>query len=68
MNSVPTEQPLLLSLDDAAQRLSVSRRTLEREIVHGRFPRPLKIGRATRVSLAALEAYIRKLTGEASPA
>lgn len=68
MNSVPTEQPLLLSLDDAAQRLSVSRRTLEREISHGRFPRPLKIGRATRVSLDALKEYIRKLSGETSPA
>jgi excisionase family DNA binding protein len=68
MNSVTVEQPLLLSLDDAAQRLSVSRRTLEREIVHGRFPQPVKIGRSTRVSFAALEAYIRKLTGEGSPA
>ena len=67
-NEAVTEEPLLLSLDHAAQRLSVSRRTLEREIAHGRFPRPLKIGRATRVSFRALQDYIRKLSGELSPA
>lgn len=56
---------LLVSLDDAAKRLSVSRRTIEREIAAGRFPRPMKIGRTTRVSLSALLAYIEKLSGGA---
>ena len=62
MDSERSEQPQLLSLDDAAKRLSVSRRTIEREISAGRFPRPLKIGRSTRVPLAALQAYIDKLS------
>lgn len=63
MKSSENEAPQLLTLDDAAKRLSVSRRTIEREIQEGRFPRPLKIGRATRISIAALQAYVDKLSG-----
>lgn len=65
MNSEQQELPQLLSLDDAAKRLSISRRTIEREISAGRFPRPLKIGRATRITLVALQSYIEKLSAVA---
>lgn len=55
---------LLLTLKEAALRLSLSTRTLHREISAGRFPRPVKIGRATRVPLAVLVAYVRGLSGD----
>ncbi len=63
MNALVGESPVLLvTLDDAAQRLSVCKRTLEREIAAGRFPRPIKIGRATRVSVAEIDAYVARLS------
>ena len=37
---------------------------LEREIARGRFPRPLKIGKNSRVSLNDLASYIRMLESE----
>lgn len=46
-----------LTLDQAASLLSVSKRTIMREIARGRFPKPAKIGRSTRVTLADVEAY-----------
>lgn len=53
--------PQLLTLQQAADRLAVSARTLEREIQRGHFPRPLKIGRATRVELSAVLRYVESL-------
>ncbi len=42
----PTPERLTLRLDDLAESLGVSRRTLERERSAGRFPRPdLMIGK-----------------------
>lgn len=52
---------LLLTLDEAAARLSVSKRTLHREISAGNFPPPVKIGRSTRVPVAALLEYVQRL-------
>ena len=46
-----------LTLDQAASLLTVSKRTIMREIARGRFPKPAKIGRSTRVSLADVESY-----------
>lgn len=57
---------LLVTLAEAAQRLAISKRTLEREIAAGRFARPVKIGRASRVPVSELDAYIRRLTGQPS--
>ncbi|WP_414664113.1 helix-turn-helix transcriptional regulator [Horticoccus sp. 23ND18S-11] len=56
---------LLITLKEAAARLSLSTRTLHREIAAGRFPRPVKIGRSTRVPLVALQTYVRSLSGGA---
>lgn len=53
----------LLTIKAAAQRLSISTRTIHREIAAGRFPRPVKIGRSSRVPLDALENYVRRLSG-----
>lgn len=60
--------PQLLTLDEAAKRLGVCRRTLEREIAGGRFPRPVKIGTATRVEVAAVVRYVEGLCQQAARA
>jgi len=53
-----------LTLKEVAFRLHICRRTLEREILAGRFPRPLKIGRSVRVPETDLQAYLAGLRGE----
>jgi excisionase family DNA binding protein len=57
-------EPLLLTLHDAAQRLAVCRRTLERLIAAGEFPRPVKLGAASRVPLVDVQSYLAKLMRE----
>lgn len=51
----------LLTLPQAARRLTISRRTLERLIADGQFPHPVKINRSSRVLLSDLESYVSKL-------
>ncbi len=51
----------LLTLEQAAQVLAISKRTLERLIVSGEFPRPLKIGRSSRVSSEDVDNYLQRL-------
>jgi excisionase family DNA binding protein len=58
----PAEVQHLLTLSQAAARLTICRRTLERLIADGRFPHPVKIGRSSRVLLSDLNAFIAKLT------
>lgn len=58
---------LLLTLEEAASRLAISKRTLEREIAAQRFPKPLKIGRASRVPEADVQAYVASLRRERPP-
>jgi predicted DNA-binding transcriptional regulator AlpA len=58
--------PQLLSLVEAAAELGVSRKTLEREIARKRFPKPLKIGKASRVKPSDLTDYIGMLEKERS--
>ena len=55
------EAPCLLTLKQVAQRLAVCRRTLEREIAAGRFPRPRRIGRSVRVFESDFRAYLETL-------
>ncbi|SDS38232.1 transcriptional regulator, AlpA family [Opitutus sp. GAS368] len=59
----PSEVPHLLTLRQAAQRLTICRRTLERLIAAGQFPRPVKIGRSTRVPESDVLAYLAKIIG-----
>ena len=54
----------LLTLPEAAQRLGVSRRSLERLIAAGQFPRPLKVGGASRVLASDVSAYVSRLLAE----
>jgi excisionase family DNA binding protein len=63
-----SEDYRVLTVKEVAAHFRVCRRTIEREIASGRFPRPLKIGRSLRFAEADLRTYVAKLKGEsASP-
>jgi len=55
---------LLLTVPDAAKRLGVCRRSLERLIADGVFPRPVKLGRSSRVPVTDVERFVESLTRE----
>lgn len=55
---------LLLTVREAAKRLGVCRRTLERLIESGEFPRPVKIRGALRVPSSDVERYVESLLRE----
>lgn len=60
----PTRAPLapaLLSPVQAAVYVSMSRRWLYRALSAGEFPKPVKIGKATRWRRADLDAWIAEL-------
>jgi len=61
MHDKPAEVNHLLTLGEAARRLTISRRTLERLISERKFPFPVKINRSSRVLLSDLDAYLSKL-------
>ena len=65
MNVKPISQPIsgsyLISKNEAAKRLGVHRRTLEREVSRNHFPRPLKIGAKSLYAVSEVEAYVRRL-------
>lgn len=52
---------LLLTVPDAAKSLGVCRRTLERLIEAGEFPRPVKIRGVSRVPSSDVQCYVEKL-------
>ena len=54
----------LFTLPYAAERLSISKRTLERLIASGAFPQPVKIGRSSRVTRGDVAAYLEKICRE----
>lgn len=58
---ITSEVPLLITLEQAAQRLAISRRTLERLIAAGELPSPLKLGRASRFAVDDIDAYCAQL-------
>ena len=55
------EGRLLLTLNQAAQALAISKRTLERLIAGRAFPMPLKIGRSSRVAYDDITNYLEQL-------
>lgn len=58
------DERLLLTKSQAAASLSISKRTLDRLISAGTFPRPMRIGRASRVARADIAGYLEKLRRE----
>ena len=63
---IAAEAPSLLTLKQAAHDLAVCRRTLERLIARGEFPRPVKIAGASRILATDVIAYVQKLTEQRS--
>ena len=63
-SSAAPDRAGLLTLPVAATTLAISKRTLERLIASGEFPRPVKIGRASRVLPADLTSYLERLRRE----
>lgn len=62
MNATTTiSSPILITLQQAAARMAISRRTLERLIAAGEFPAPLKLGRSSRVAVEDIETYCSQL-------
>ena len=59
--SAGSEERLLFTLNQAAQSLAISKRTLERLIAGGVFPVPLKIGRSTRVPREDISDFLEQL-------
>jgi excisionase family DNA binding protein len=47
-----------VSLDAAATALGVSKRTIQRLIAAGEFPKPIKVGAVSRVLVEDLDRYI----------
>jgi predicted DNA-binding transcriptional regulator AlpA len=66
--SAPDVGALLLSPKAAAKALGICRRSLEREIARGKFPRPLKIGSSSRFRWEDITQYLERLTRERSSA
>lgn len=65
VSSVPVGEPSqLLTVPQAAQRLGVCRRTLERLVSRGEFPRPLRVGGAVRVPLSDVQAFVASLVAQ----
>ena len=58
---------LLVDLNEAAARLSVSRRTIQGLIYQGELP-SCTVGRRRLISVASLEAFVDRLRAESEPA
>ncbi len=59
-----SHQPLLLTIPEAAQRLSISRAMLYALLAQKKGPPVVRIGRSVRISVASLEAWLRQYEQE----
>lgn len=65
MNTAPLpEKDSLLTVNETAQRLSICRRTLEREVARKKFPPPVKIGGKSLYFLADVVGHLSRLKAE----
>jgi excisionase family DNA binding protein len=55
----PSSAPLLLTIEQAARRLSISRAMVYRLIQHSSL-KVVHLGRATRISTSSLEQWVRE--------
>lgn len=60
MTTPDGKEVAVLTLDQVADRLQVSRRTVNRLVAEGRI-RPVRIGRSPRVTERELSAYVASL-------
>ena len=62
--TIPSRENSLLSVPEAARRLGVCRRTLERLVAEKKFPPRLKIGRRSLVAASDVETFVANLKTE----
>ena len=62
MKNEPNER--LVSLEEAGRMLAASKRTIHRLIASGELPRPLRVGKLSRLTVEDVEAFIEKLKGQ----
>lgn len=67
VKETPPEQQLL-TVQQVTRSLAICRRTLEREIQRQRFPRPVKIGSASRWPASDVQHYVARLAAQRGPA
>jgi excisionase family DNA binding protein len=65
MTYLSDQEPLLLRIDDAAQRLSISRATMYRLIQRGEMP-IVRIGSAVRVRAIELDLWVAGIRANSS--
>jgi excisionase family DNA binding protein len=53
----------LLGLDEAAERLGVCKRTVQRLIAGGELPEPVKVGRRSLLLASDIQAFLQRLIG-----
>ena len=53
----------LLKIDEIAKLLSLSRRTVQRMVSAGEFPKPVKLRRSVRWRPSDIEMYLRRKNG-----
>jgi predicted DNA-binding transcriptional regulator AlpA len=63
--STPSPIGRLLGYPDLQQIFGLSRRTIERQVSQGRFPRPLKVGGAARWREETVRRHLDRLEAEA---
>jgi excisionase family DNA binding protein len=62
--SAPVE-PLLITMEDAARRLSVGRTLIYEQVRRGKLP-SIRVGRCRRIALIDLERFVEHLREDAS--
>jgi excisionase family DNA binding protein len=62
-----TDQKLLLTVEEAARRLSIGRPKMYELVMHGEVV-SIKMGASRRIPVQALEDYVRRLSAEAAEA
>jgi excisionase family DNA binding protein len=63
MSAAPNDERLLLTLEEAARRLSVGRTTLYELAAQGKL-QTVSIGRCRRVPVSALESFVNRLLSD----
>jgi predicted DNA-binding transcriptional regulator AlpA len=61
----PTNLGRLLGYQDLQEIFGLSRRTIERDIAKGIFPKPMKIGGVARWREETVRSYLDRLEGQA---
>ena len=61
----PAIEPLLITMEEAARRLSVGRTLIYEQVRRGKLP-SIRVGRCRRIALVDLERYIEHLRENAS--